>query len=109
MSTAGVDWLQALSWPCMVCLEWRPDEKISVARRPLAGLEHLFPSEVDFALRRFDGKIFCNVRYCNDRDDCARTANEPGPWTGSARDRCDPSRGLHVTPHINCPRKVDAR
>jgi hypothetical protein len=60
--------INALTWTCMVCRDERPDAAISVAHRPLRGLEHMFPG------------ARVNVRYCNDRPQCAATAHEPGPW-----------------------------
>ena len=55
----------------MVCGDERPDPAISVAYRPMAGpLEQAFP------------QAKWNVRYCNDRPNCAATAHEEGPWLG---------------------------
>lgn len=53
----------------MVCGEERPDSAISVAHRPVRGLEDRFPAGARF-----------NVRYCNDRPDCTARAHEEGPW-----------------------------
>lgn len=57
-----------MTWTCMVCKDERPDAAISVAHRPLAGLENAFPG------------TRLNLRYCNDRPACIAEALEPGPW-----------------------------
>jgi hypothetical protein len=57
-----------LVWACHVCGDERPDAAISVAHRRPAGPLGDFPGAQ------------VNVRYCNDRPDCAATANEGGPW-----------------------------
>lgn len=58
------------TWTCMVCGAERPDAAISVAHRPLKGMESAFILGTRV-----------NVRYCNDNPECVATANEPGPWT----------------------------
>lgn len=60
--------LSALTWTCMVCGAERPDPAISVAYRPLRGMEDQFPG------------ARWNVRYCNDRPACAAQAHAAGPW-----------------------------
>jgi hypothetical protein len=63
----------AMTWTCMVCSDERPDALISVAHRPIPNLESMFP----------DARV--NVRYCNDRPECAGVAHAPGPWSGGKR------------------------
>jgi hypothetical protein len=60
----------------MVCGRERPDAAISVAYRPIRGLEDRFP----------DGARW-NVRYCADDLSCSVFAHDEGPWTGSERRR----------------------
>jgi hypothetical protein len=55
-----------LTWPCMVCGEWRPDALISVAHRYIV---------------HFPESTF-TVRYCNDRPECVAFATADGPWAG---------------------------
>jgi hypothetical protein len=62
------DFFASMTWTCMVCGDERPDAAISVAHRPLRGLEDRFP----------DARV--NVRYCNDRPTCAAAAHAEGPW-----------------------------
>lgn len=57
-----------LSWKCDICKEERPDAAISVAHRPLRGMEDMFPAT------RF------NLKFCNDKAACIEQANKPGPW-----------------------------
>jgi hypothetical protein len=68
--------LDALTWPCMVCGDERPDAQISVAHRQIPGMEDLFPHGAR-----------ANVRYCVDRAACAAIATAPGVWppTGERR------------------------
>jgi hypothetical protein len=66
----------SMTWTCMVCGDERPDAVISVAYRPIPGLEDRFPEGARV-----------NVRFCNDRPDCAATAHGEGPWVGVARSR----------------------
>ncbi len=84
MMFGSTEWFDALSWTCMVCGEERPDAQISVAKRPVPGLEDMFPSPDELAdpqnLDKFAGRAYANVRYCNDREDCSRIAHEDGPW-----------------------------
>lgn len=49
------------TWTCHICKEERPDDKISVRRKPLIGANGV-PSRT----------ITENVRYCNDNPDCAQ-------------------------------------
>jgi hypothetical protein len=58
----------------MVCGAERPDAAISVAYRPVKGMEVMFP----------DGAR-TNVRYCNDNPECAAEAHAEGPWEGRKR------------------------
>lgn len=59
-----------MTWTCMVCGDERPDSAISVAYRPTP-----FP---ELQERAPDSRV--NVRYCNDRPECAGTATTEGPW-----------------------------
>jgi hypothetical protein len=78
MTEPDLLWLRTLTWTCMVCGDERPDAVISVTHRQLRGLEEQFPA------------ARWNVRYCNDRPQCAAAAHEPGPWTGrTPRERGD--------------------
>ena len=61
--------MASMTWTCMVCGAERPDARISVAYRPIRGLEDRFP----------DGARW-NVRYCNDRPDCVVAATAEGVW-----------------------------
>lgn len=61
--------MTALDFAAMTWTEERPEAKISVAHRPLRGMEDQFPG------------TRVNVRYCNDRPACAAIAHEEGPWT----------------------------
>lgn len=56
------------TWSCMVCGAERQDLEISVAYRPVVGLEDMFPA------------ARWQVRYCNDRDECRAAATAPGTW-----------------------------
>lgn len=47
---------EILSWHCHVCGAERPDDRISVHKRPIRGME------------KFGGVQ--NIRYCNDRPEC---------------------------------------
>lgn len=58
------------TWRCAVCGDRRPDDKINVAYRPLAGLEHMFP------------ETRSNIGHCNDRPECIDWAHREGPWVG---------------------------
>lgn len=79
-----MNWLAELSWTCHVCGDDRPDEKISVANRPLA-LSEPWPYESP-------APTF-NVRYCNDRQACTVVARADGPWpTVPAKAVNDPLR-----------------
>lgn len=51
------------TWTCHICKEDRPDNRISVHRKPMIGLNGV-PSRV----------ISENVRHCNDNPDCVRRA-----------------------------------
>lgn len=62
----------SMTWTCMICKADRPDAQISVAYRPLAGMEDMFP------------EARANVRFCNDNPDCIAEANAPGPWPKEA-------------------------
>jgi len=50
-----------LTWPCHVCKEERPDEKISVLQK----------SKIVFGTR-----VTQNVRFCNDKNECIEGARE---------------------------------
>lgn len=65
--------MDALTWTCMVCRDQRPDAVISVAYRPLKGMETSFPG------------ARVNVRYCNDRPECVAYAHGDGHWVASTR------------------------
>ena len=54
--------LTGLSWTCHICKENRPDARISVLTKPV---EKYKDTEM---------KIVENIRYCNDRPDCAAEA-----------------------------------
>lgn len=66
---SALAWLATVSWTCMVCGRWRPDEAISVAHR-----------HID---TRTLGALRFNVRYCNDDPACAGYALAAGPWRGA--------------------------
>lgn len=68
--------LAALTWTCMVCGAERRDQAISVAYRPMRGMEAQFPA------------ARWNVRYCNDRP--TRTA--PGAADVDDAERDEESR-----------------
>lgn len=51
----SLDYFDSMTWTCHVCGDERPDAKISVAKHPL-------------------GIAVVNVRFCNDRPDCAAKA-----------------------------------
>lgn len=67
-----VDYFKGMTFTCMICGDERPNDMISVAYRPLRGLESQFP----------DARV--NLRYCNDRVNCTATAHGPGPWPEEA-------------------------
>ena len=52
----------------MVCGIERPDDKISVAHRPIPGMEDSFPG------------TRVNVKYCNDNQPCIDDATSDTPW-----------------------------
>jgi hypothetical protein len=62
------DFPRDLSWTCHVCGENRPDSAISVAHRPLRGMEDRYP------------QVRFNARYCNDRIECITVATADGAW-----------------------------
>ena len=55
--------LSTLSWPCHICKERRPDDKISVFKTDTSE-EYGVPK----------GTMSQNVRYCNDKEDCIEKA-----------------------------------
>jgi hypothetical protein len=60
--------LSKLTWTCHFCKDERPDDKISVAHRPVMGMEDYFP------------RAQWNLRYCNDRPECIEKAHGMEPW-----------------------------
>lgn len=69
----GEYWLN-LTWTCHICGASRSDEFISVHQHE-RGDDYGFPSEM----------MVCNVRYCNDNEDCTRKAADPAyPHHGQA-------------------------
>ncbi|GAA4649064.1 hypothetical protein GCM10023116_13380 [Kistimonas scapharcae] len=55
--------LWPLEWPCQICKDIRPDDKISVISTDVSS-EHGWP----------EGTMRQNVKYCNDRPDCMEKA-----------------------------------
>lgn len=57
------------TWPCSVCSETRPNDKISVVQHDRSE---------DFSLE--PGTFFKNAKYCNDNPECVKVANNYEEW-----------------------------
>jgi hypothetical protein len=81
-----------VNWPCMVCLDWRLDAQVSVARR-------------SHPVRGWDEPGVIYVRYCNDRERCTAVATADSAWPPEQSEWCIPALNQHANPHKECPLK----